>query len=1495
MMKARRSGISAAFILAVACLPVFGAVYYVSPTGDDNNFGTITEPWRTIQNAADWMVAGDTCMIRGGTYRETVIPASSGTAGNPITYAAYNGETVIIHGCEPVLGPWTLGVAGDQPLDIDENFDGALPTAGWNYAAGTGVVVANNGPESAFTAHPGGGSLALDLTATQMPKVYKTINVNGTASTQPLHMEFDMNSTVGGPEQTFQLYGADGQGILFTVKSGTVKYDDGSGRVTIGSVSLNQWYHYHFVVSPETNGVNDTMDVTITDTNGTAVVTATNLPFRNDISSYDELRWLHNVAAPQNGGNFYVDNVRVWTPDVVVPQILADYGFDSGTGAADAADPNLTAGDVTKSTGSFVTTDNTNKLSSDGLPQWKKYGAAATLDFTLTPDADFRASCRALSFEIQMDAGAADGSKNRKMELTSSATGTNILYAVYNTHYAADLGVTGEQALGSGFETKTVDLSGWSELKSATNPVTFTFTFSGPGADDLNMRLDAIKLEGPVDQVNVYAAEVEMALGHENQIFVNGSHMAWEARWPNVGTDSLDGLLEFQMATMESGTTSNSIVDSSIPDYDWTGGQAWVSSYKRWSAWSGEITGFGSGEISLVNNADSKGNMICKEDGKFYLFGVRDALDSANEWYYDGTYLHLWAPGGGVPTGVEVKKRLYGFDLSGRDFIRLEGLDFFATGINTSGESDALEFDRLTLKHIYHSNNAEKGANSQSSTGLLLYGTNHRLENSEIAYSSGTGVYLGGSGHWIVNNYIHDHDYIGSYASPLVLKGSDFVISHNTISRAGRQCINLGEMYGSLIQYNDVSYAGYLTWDLGLVYGNSIAGGDAEVRYNWFHHNLATGHGNGIYYDHNCKNILTHHNAVWGVSKKAIAHNQYANYLLYFNNTGSTSGDTAIGSAWNAGQQRDLHGCRYINNVFNAGTDFDGNGYTFENNFINYSQIISNRYLTPATAPVDAAVPLEGITDSWEGAGPDAGAYEIGGTDWTPGHDFASPPLMIDTTRSLVKHRNMLINGSFEAGTLTPWQSMGGAASLLNENNKSQWVADGNTLGGAYSVELGEGACGVSQVITNLEPYTEYEFMGKFRVEPGESAYLGVRNHGNAETNGTVITDTVTGAVPIRADATPYEWEQTTLTFTTGPTNTSAEVYAWKNSTGSGGVYFEDAGVQFVQTLETIIVDEDFAGGLGDWAVTDDVATNSSAQSPFSNGGADTVGALFMDDTNTLSRIERNFSVADSAPLYIQFDYRYTGAVANPGFQLKQGSTVGINVHLTSGIGKVQYKDGATWMTLGTAPHPDTWYRFTLSILPAETADDRFDMRIQGLDYGSIDITHTNLGFQNDLTDFGTLRFHYNTGDANVGGTYHIDNVLVTRSPVNLNFDVLPEEVPFETFISDHGLSGDPIADFDSDGLLDYGEYVFGGNPTNGWVDAQNPEFDAADGDYIFSLIGDSNVVAYVVSSTNLLDGAWETNETVSVTANDGMMKSYTNHNGTSEPQRFIKLELEMP
>ena len=82
--------------------------YYVSKTGSDSNVGSLSQPFRTIQKAADTAGPGDTVLVRAGTYGEVVKPANSGLLGSPITFQAYQNEKVILNGADTVQGAWSV-------------------------------------------------------------------------------------------------------------------------------------------------------------------------------------------------------------------------------------------------------------------------------------------------------------------------------------------------------------------------------------------------------------------------------------------------------------------------------------------------------------------------------------------------------------------------------------------------------------------------------------------------------------------------------------------------------------------------------------------------------------------------------------------------------------------------------------------------------------------------------------------------------------------------------------------------------------------------------------------------------------------------------------------------------------------------------------------------------------------------------------------------------------------------------------------------------------------------------------------------------------------------------------------------------------------------------------------------------------------------------------------------------------------------------------------
>ncbi len=135
-------------IAAVTCWGVDAATlsastYYVAPSGSDTNAGTLEAPWKTIGKAFGTAKAGDTVLIRGGVYQESITVTNNGTSGSPITFKNYPNESPIIEGSLPVTG-WTVCQAGDSGLTVKGTTN---PHYGSIYVATVSKSVANSAVE----------------------------------------------------------------------------------------------------------------------------------------------------------------------------------------------------------------------------------------------------------------------------------------------------------------------------------------------------------------------------------------------------------------------------------------------------------------------------------------------------------------------------------------------------------------------------------------------------------------------------------------------------------------------------------------------------------------------------------------------------------------------------------------------------------------------------------------------------------------------------------------------------------------------------------------------------------------------------------------------------------------------------------------------------------------------------------------------------------------------------------------------------------------------------------------------------------------------------------------------------------------------------------------------------------------------------------------------------------------------------------------------------
>lgn len=128
--------------------------FHVNITGKDTNPGTLINPFRTIQYAANVATPGDIITVHEGVYREKVDPPIGGESDEKrITFRAAEGESVAIKGSE-VITDWIHQDGGVWMAKLSNDYFGAFnPYANildgdWMFPQGmvhhTGAVYINN-------------------------------------------------------------------------------------------------------------------------------------------------------------------------------------------------------------------------------------------------------------------------------------------------------------------------------------------------------------------------------------------------------------------------------------------------------------------------------------------------------------------------------------------------------------------------------------------------------------------------------------------------------------------------------------------------------------------------------------------------------------------------------------------------------------------------------------------------------------------------------------------------------------------------------------------------------------------------------------------------------------------------------------------------------------------------------------------------------------------------------------------------------------------------------------------------------------------------------------------------------------------------------------------------------------------------------------------------------------------------------------------------------
>jgi len=350
-----------------------------------------------------------------------------------------------------------------------------------------------------------------------------------------------------------------------------------------------------------------------------------------------------------------------------------------------------------------------------------------------------------------------------------------------------------------------------------------------------------------VYQGAIYRTSVALSSDDTNQLFV-GAQMMTEARWPNG-----DDLFHVNWANAQAGTNDLQLVDSNLPNIDWTGAKVHLlSGTDPWGPLTATVTGSAGGGLTIsLDSQDDSPSIQPQAGGLYYLYRSLGALDKQGEWFYDArnSVLYFWAPGDLNPNtlNVRAKRRRYAFELSGRTNVTIQNINLFGCSIDMNALSANNSLDGINAQYVSHFTDIP-GSNISwndhtTDSGIILNGSGNDLRNSTIAWSAGNGAALLGGGNTVSNNLILNTGYTGDYASGINLFGAGHEVQKNTVHTSGRSSLIIYSYPYSYpvnannndIGYNNLFSAMMLGPDGGEIYTAVANVTGTRIHHNWLH------------------------------------------------------------------------------------------------------------------------------------------------------------------------------------------------------------------------------------------------------------------------------------------------------------------------------------------------------------------------------------------------------------------------------------------------------------------------------------------------------------------------------------------------------------------------------------------------------------------------------------------------------------------------------------
>jgi hypothetical protein len=537
-------------------------------------------------------------------------------------------------------------------------------------------------------------------------------------------------------------------------------------------------------------------------------------------------------------------------------------------------------------------------------------------------------------------------------------------------------------------------------------------------------------------QGNIYRTSIESDIW---QLFVDG-RMQVVARWPNASTHPVDPIARepgrwevldgtwwsrsTTWASADASGTFNGVVENDPSHFDlaatgksFQGGSVILSVLEQGGDGNQErlITHHEAGSSTFQHPVvyPPKPDKAYRNTGKFYIIEHLEVLDQQEEWYFiDSTNtIYLRAKEDMDPNLLEVRGRnqVRGMKLLNSSYIKIRGIDFFASNISVLGEHVSIEdcnFNYPDASKRLVGSYPNTSDDASFNLGNHIDGEYFSLVNCEFRHTAYNVLKVeNGTASLIDNNLFYHISMLGLGKNGAIEQVNTY--TRNTLITSGCRGgikTNAGPKEVMNHSYNLIDGFGYMQVpDGAALQANSAHTPGANRSYNWFLNSPKF----GSRWDGRPagKGGINHHSV--GVQMrgalqiKGDEHHNYNNSCfdaIEYNDIILLSdpefgGNTGTFTFNNLADRISGHREEDVASYPLPGThDHNWNGYKTGRDANLQVYDVENRDFRPRPGSdlVDAGQVIPGITDGFSEIRPDIGAYEFGDTlYWIPGRRTA--------------------------------------------------------------------------------------------------------------------------------------------------------------------------------------------------------------------------------------------------------------------------------------------------------------------------------------------------------------------------------------------------------------------------------------------------------------------------------------------------------------------------